>query len=187
MQETHTNETVSLRGVYTFWKAKLTKPEHFELEAKIKNLRDSGQPFIHLARALNVLTGAEKIVVSNLIPTVGRTAIASYLGNASPSPATLYPNYVALGTNTTAPANADTQLGTETYRNAVASRTSSSNIAYITGFFTAAETTGTFRECGLFVAGTGSANSGTLLSHVAINITKGGTETLTLDWSLTIT
>lgn len=133
-------------------------------------------------------TGAIKRVIKrhNLIPTVGRTALASYLGSVSGSPATLYPNYVALGSNAAAPTNADTQLGTETYRNQVASRTYSSNIAYITGFFTATETTGTYREAGLFIAGGAGANTGTLFSHVAINITKSNTETLTLDWTITI-
>lgn len=141
-----------------------------------------------VATVRDAATGRVKRVhkYHNIIPTVGRAAIASYLGNVTGSPATLYPNKCALGTNTTTPANSDTQLGTETYRNDVASRTSSSNIAYISGFFTAGEVTGTFREAGLFIAGTGSANTGTLFSHVAINVTKSGTETLTLDWTFTI-
>lgn len=122
----------------------------------------------------------------NLLPTVGRTAVANHLTSSSPSPADLRINYVALGTGVTAPANGDTILQTEVYRNAVASETNANNIAYITGFFSATETTGTYREAGLFINGTASANSGTLLSRVAINITKSNTETLTLDWSLTI-
>lgn len=184
--ETSKQEGISLKGVYTFWKATLTKPEHFWLQDKIKKLRDSGKEYMHLVRILNEITEAEKIVVENLVPTAGRALIAQFLGSTTPSPSTLYPNYVALGSSVTAPANGDTTLTTETYRNAVASRTSSSNVAYITGFFTTTETTGTYRECGLFVAGTASANTGTLMSHVAINITKSGTDTLTLDWAITI-
>lgn len=122
----------------------------------------------------------------NLIPTVGRTAIAAHLTDATPSPTTLLVSHIALGSSTTAPANGDTQLGTETYRNAVASLTNASNIAYITGFFSATETTGTYREAGAFIAGTGSANSGTILSHVSINVTKTSTETLTVDFTITI-
>lgn len=122
----------------------------------------------------------------NLIPTVGRTAIANYLTDSTPSPATLRINYVALGSGTNAPANGDTTLQTEVYRNAVASQTNSNNIAYITGFYNATETTGTYREAGLFIAGTGAADSGTLFSRVAINITKAATESLTLDWTITI-
>lgn len=123
----------------------------------------------------------------NIIPTVGRAAIANSLTHSSPSPANIRVNYVALGTGTNAPANSDTTLQTETYRNTVASQTNASNIAYQTGFFSATETSGTFREAGLFMVGTASANTGTLLSRVAINITKSTSETLTLDWTITIT
>lgn len=122
----------------------------------------------------------------NIIPTVGRTAIANSLTHSSPSPANIRVNYVALGTGTNAPANSDTTLQTETYRNSVASQTNASNIAYQTGFFSATETSGTFREAGLFMVGTASANTGTLLSRVAINITKSTSETLTLDWTITL-
>lgn len=121
----------------------------------------------------------------NIIPTVGRTMIANNLTSASPTNV-MKITHAALGSSTSTPANTDTQLGTETYRNAIASITNANNIAYASGFYTATETTGTYRECGIFSNGTGSANSGVLLSRVAINITKSNTETLTLDWTLTI-
>lgn len=122
----------------------------------------------------------------NIVPTVARTMIANNLTDSSPTNA-MRVNYVALGTGTTAPANADTKLETETYRNAIASQTNSSNIAYCTGFFSAAECTGTYKEAGIFSDGTASADTGIIVSHVAIDITKSNTETLTIDWSLTIT
>lgn len=133
------------------------------------------------------VTGKIRVIErDNLIPTSGRAAIASWLTNASPTPASILVNYGGIGTGTTAPANGDVQLQTETYRKAIASTTSASNIAYFTQFFTAAEVSGTFREAGLFMSGTGTANSGTLLSRVAINITKAVTETMTIDVTLTI-
>lgn len=135
---------------------------------------------------LNSICRVETFYTANLLPTVGRAAVANHLTSATPSPTALRANYVALGTNTTAPANGDTQLGTETYRNTTASATNSSNIGYVTGFFGLTETSGTFRECGLFMGATGAANSGTLLSHAAINITKTTSNTLTIDWTLTI-
>lgn len=123
----------------------------------------------------------------NILPTVGRAAVANALTDSTPSPATIRVNYVALGSGTNVPANGDTTLQTESYRNAIASQTNASNIGYLTGFFSATETSGTYREAGLFIEGTASANSGTLLSRVAINITKSTSETLTLDWTITIT
>lgn len=122
----------------------------------------------------------------NIIPTVGRAAIANALSDSTPSPANLRVNYVALGTGVNVPANADTKLQTETYRNTVASQTNANNVCYQTGFFNATECNGTYKEAGLFIEGTGVADSGTLLSRVAINITKAVTETLTLDWTITI-
>jgi len=121
----------------------------------------------------------------NLIVTVGTTMIADNLSNSSPDN-TMKVNYVALGTDDTSPAVGDTTLGTETYRNTIASSTNSNNIAYFTGFFTMDECTGTYKEAGLFSDATGVADSGILLSKVAIDVTKDNTETLTIDWTVTI-
>ena len=133
-------------------------------------------------------TGAIKRVYKyfNTVVTVGRACLANQLTASSPSPASPRVNKVALGTNVAAPANADIKLGTEVYRNSVASATNSNNIAYITGFFSATETTGTYKEAGLFINGGVAADDGTLFSHVAINITKSNVESLTLDWTITI-
>lgn len=122
----------------------------------------------------------------NLVPTVGRTAIANNLSNASPSPANILVNYGAVGTSAIAASNSDTQLGAEVARNPVASRTNALNIAYITAFFAATEAVATLREAAIFIAGSATVNSGTLLSRVIINVTKANTETLTLDWTITI-
>lgn len=180
-------EKATLKGVYTFTKAFLEKPEHFALDARIKKLKDSGAEFMHLVRELNTMCRTEKFVIENIIPTVGRTMIANNLTNASPTNV-MKITHCALGTSSTAVANADVQLGTETYRNAIASITNATNIGYATGFFTAVEVTGTFAECGIFSNGTGTANSGILLSHVLLSpsVVKTSTETLTLDWTLTI-
>ena len=120
----------------------------------------------------------------NIIPTVGRTMIANNLTNASPTNV-MKITHCALGSSSTAVNNADTQLGTEVYRNAIASITNANNIGYATGFFTATETSGTYQEIGIFSNGTGSANSGVLVSHVLAAITKTTSQTLTLDWSIT--
>ncbi len=135
----------------------------------------------------NAKTGdIEQIIEKdNIIPTVGRQMIANNLTNVSPTNV-MKITHCALGSSATTPANTDTQLGTETYRNAIASVTNAANIAYATGFFSATETSGTYAEAGIFSNGTGSANTGVLLSHVAVSITKTTSQTLTIDWTLTI-
>lgn len=180
------NESSVLKGVYTITRAKLKTARDFALDAKIRSERAAGRNVENLIRLLNSTCEVEVMVVENIIPTVARTAIANALTDASPSPSSLLINYIALGSGTNSPANGDTTLQTEVYRNAIASLTNSSNIAYATGFFTSTETTGTYREVGLFIHGTSSADSGTMLSRAAINVTKSGTETLTIDYTITI-
>lgn len=135
----------------------------------------------------DVITG-EKIVkrYKNLVPTTGLTLIANNLTDATPTN-TMLITHAALGTGTNAPAAGNTQLQTETYRNAIASLTNSSGVAYATAFFNQTEVTGTFKEAGLFTNATGAANSGVLLSRVAIDVTKTNTQKLTIDWTLTLT
>ncbi|HEX5429852.1 MAG TPA: hypothetical protein VFX17_02100 [Patescibacteria group bacterium] len=141
-----------------------------------------------LATVRDAKTGRVKHVKNyhNIVPTVARTAIAQHLSNPSPTPASLLVNYGAVGTDSTTAANSDTTLGTEVARNTVVSHTNADNIAYITAFFAATDAVATLREAALFINGTATADSGTLFSRVIINVTKSNTETLTLDWTITI-
>jgi hypothetical protein len=98
-------------------------------------------------------------------------------------------NKMLLGTGATGSAAAtDTQLQTETYRNDTASGANSSNICYVTAFFTQTEVTGTFTEFGNAIRGTGTANSGYLWSHLkGLNWVKDSVTTLTIDCKYTFT
>lgn len=102
-------------------------------------------------------------------------------------------NYCALGTGTSAGVAGDTQLGTETFRKLVSSKTYASNQAFISTFFTATETTGTYGEVGHFVDGTGTVNTGRLFSKIGdpetteLTVTKSSSETLTIDYKATFT
>lgn len=195
-------EGASLKGVYTIKRAQLETPEHFAIDREIKRLHDlaaieeSKGAYVNfqklmaeaqvLIEKLNRICKVDVFVYENLIPTAGRAAIANWLTQASPSPASMRLNYTALGTGTNTPANGDTTLQTETYRKAIASATNADNIAYCTAFYTAVETSGTFREAGIFMNATGTANSGVLFSRVAINVTKTTSVTLTIDYTITI-
>lgn len=122
----------------------------------------------------------------NLAPTVGRSVLAQRLAGTTTYTGTI--NYGAIGSSTTTPTNGDTQLGTETYRQTVSSATYVNNIAYLSVFIAAGTATGTHYEGGLFIDGTGAANSGQLFSHVLFSpaISKGALNSLTLDVSITI-
>ena len=134
----------------------------------------------------NAVTGEVERVIEkhNLVATVGRAVLAQRLAGNTAYSGTI--NYGALGSSTTAPANGDTQLGTEVFRKLVSSQAVVSNIAYLSFFYSASEANGTHREFGTFIDGTASANTGQLFTHVAINITKTSTQTLTIDATYTI-
>lgn len=181
-------ESSGLKGVYTIKRAQLETEEHFALDREIGLLHKAGK-FLEakpLIDKLNRICRVEVFVYENIIPTVGRAALANWLTQGSPSPASIKLNYTSLGTGTNTPANSDTQLQTETYRKAIASTTNADNVAYCTAFYTAPETSGTFREAGVWMNATGTANSGTLFSRVAINIVKTTSTTLTIDYTVTL-
>jgi len=180
------NEKAGFVGVYQFTKAKLKTPAQFRLSKLIAKLRDEGKDVTGMIRTLNNICETEKIIVHNIIPTVGRSTIAENLTSATPTNGVLI-NKAELGSGTTAPANTDTALETPVFRNDVASRTNANNVAYITGFFAATEAVGTHTEAGLYIDGTTTLGDGVLMSRVAISIAKSSTETLTLDWAINLT
>jgi hypothetical protein len=179
-------EGTAMEGMYVITLADVVTEEAKEWERQAAAARDRGDTKTAKGYMdmLNNKYGHEPQVVHNLIPTVGRSVLAQRLANTTTYTGII--NKVALGTGTTPAANGDTTLGTETYRNNAASLTYSNNIAYITGFFTAAETNGTYAEVGLFIDGTASANTGQLFSRALASITKSSIQTLTIDWIITI-
>ena len=128
-------------------------------------------------------------VFENLIPTTGRNNVAKALAGDLSAIAEAEINFTSLGTDATAPTNGDTKLGTETFRKSVASSTSSGNQLFVTAFYTAPEVSGTFDEAGLHINGTGAADSGILFSRVTFSpaVVKSASETLTVDYTVTIT
>lgn len=122
----------------------------------------------------------------NLVPSVLRNSLATLISGTAVSP-TFHAEYFALGTSSTAAANSDTLLGTETLRLAFTDRSSYTNIAYLDVFFPSTSVGGnTYSEAGIFVDGSASANTGYLLSRTVINQTLGSTQTLTVNCSITI-
>lgn len=134
----------------------------------------------------DIYTGKKEVFeYDNVITQDAWEMIANNFTDPTPDYSMLL-NKALLGTGTTAPQDTDNQLETEVYRNNLASKSNSANLAYATAYFNPTEVTGTFREAGIVVDGTGVINTGLLVSRVAINITKTSSQTLTLDWTLTI-
>lgn len=121
----------------------------------------------------------------NLVVTAGLTLLANRISDASPDSGCLV-NYIAVGTDATAPDASDTTLGTENARKTVLSRTNSGAVAAISTTFGAGEVpTSTIRELGLFIDGTGTVDSGTLLAHVNDNFAVTALDSVFIDWRIT--
>lgn len=122
----------------------------------------------------------------NLVPNTLRYAFAGLtVGN------TVLPTFevtrIAMGSGTTAPANTDTALETETIRGSLSDRSALNNVAYYDKFWNNSEVGGnTYKEVGLFVDGTDVADSGYLFSHVAIDESPSANETLTINATMTV-
>lgn len=140
-----------------------------------------------LYKELQSLTLVNQVEVHNIIPTAGRAVIARWIIGDNTYSGDDGANYGSLGTSATAPVNGDTQLTTETYRKATSSVARSNNIAYLSNFYTATEVTGTFEEAGWHISGTGTVNTGQLLSHfLTTTIAKTSVESLIVESVLTI-
>lgn len=180
-------ETFGIKGKIIATICDVSTPKAKKMEAEIVRLKKEGEfkKVRKLISKFHRLFAVRKYVTNNLVPTVGRKSIARRLANDTTD--TLIVNKGALGTDNTAAANGDTTLGTEVYRNDIASRAFSDNVAYLTFFYTAAECNGTYEEFGMFIDGAAGADTGVLFNHNVEQWTKSAAESMTIDVIVTIT
>lgn len=159
--------------------------------AKLKVMNEVWQEYRRAIAEFHRLYLAHQLVVHNKVVDRGTEMLARIVSGDTTYTGII--NYCALGTATTAGAAGDTQLTTETYRKLKSSSTFASNQAFVSTFFTATETSGTFGEVGHFIDGTATANSGRLFSRIGdpdtteLSVTKSTSETLTIDYKATFT
>jgi len=120
--------------------------------------------------------------VPNLIVTTGKQYIASKMVATTNSPVSM--GYMAIGTNSTTPTAADTQLGTEGGRVALTASTVSSNTITYTATFGAGTGTGAVTEAGIFNA---YPTGGTMLCHTTFPaVNKASGDTIAITWVVTV-
>jgi hypothetical protein len=121
-------------------------------------------------------------VGDNVVTTVGKEFIASFLKSAALAASTFTAKYPAIGTDATAEAAANTGLGTEVSRHTGTVSYTSGGIYEVVATFATGSGTGAIVEYGLYSSSTG----GTLLSRdVESAINKGANDTLTITYQLT--
>jgi hypothetical protein len=135
------------------------------------------------------VTGKITIVENhNLFVNTGLYSIISRLaGTDIPANTKGAITYCAVGTGTNAPAAANTKLQTEIKRKQIADRSPVNGSVTYRTYFNTSEAVGALKEIGLFGdAATGTADSGTLFCRAAIDKAKTDTESLTVDWVVSI-
>jgi len=112
----------------------------------------------------------------NTVEAAGKNAIADQILAA---PSLGKPTYMAIGTGT----GGTTTLTTELSRNALTSKTRSTNVVTMQGDWAAGSGTGAITEAGIFDASS-AGNMWTYTSFSVIN--KAAGDTLSIVWTLTI-
>jgi hypothetical protein len=126
---------------------------------------------------------AEMVPFKNITPTVGFEVITKFLSGNGVSPDEMEVMVHAFGDDNTAPADSDTELGNETVRKLLSSKSYTGAKAYYTAFYGLSEANGTHAEMGLFSnADPMVADDGTLWDHSLIALTKLDTQSLTIDY-----
>jgi hypothetical protein len=116
----------------------------------------------------------------NVVVDVGEELVAALLNDENMA----VPNFCAVGSGTTAPAETDTALEAEIGRVEVTQRSRTGSQVFYSTFFGSADCNGTWNECGLFNAQSG----GTMLCRALFSATieKDSTKTVTVDWTITV-
>jgi hypothetical protein len=116
--------------------------------------------------------------IKNLVVTTGKGFIASRMVG---TPTAM--SHMAIGSSTTAPANADTGLGGELGRVALATSGASGAVVTYTASFPAGTGTGAVVEAGIFNA----ASSGTMLCRTTFAVVnKGANDGMSITWTVTV-
>jgi hypothetical protein len=125
----------------------------------------------------------------NLVVNLGLNIIAKFLAGDNSTSGQI--NYCALGIGNETVQNNNTKLSNEIFRKTISAGNYSNNVLLISTFFDFTEANQKIKEIGLFVDGEEEKDSGILFSRIStehsdIPITKQDTETLTIDYSLTL-
>jgi hypothetical protein len=120
--------------------------------------------------------------IHNMVVTAGKEFIAaSMLKTTTNSPAAM--SHMAIGSDNTAAALANTALGTQLGRVSLASATVSGAVVTYAATFPAGTGTGAVVEAGILNA----SSSGTMLCRTVFDVVnKGADDTMSITWTITV-
>lgn len=141
-----------------------------------EQLKVTGDVSIQIYNADGSLKESREI--KNLVVTVGKNFIASRMVG---TPTAM--SHMAIGSNSTAAAAANTALGVELGRVALGTSTSSGAVVTYTASFPAGTGTGAVTEAGIFNA----ASAGTMLCRTVFAVVnKGADDAMSITWQITV-
>lgn len=130
----------------------------------------------HLTIAINNAVVQE---VPNLVVTDGKEYVASRMKDTTKAAM----SHMAIGTGSTAAAANNSALGSEADRQALTSTTVSGAVVTYVATFGPGNGTGAITEAGLFNA---SSSGDMLCRTVFAVVNKGGSDSMTITWSVTV-
>jgi predicted RNase H-like nuclease len=152
------------------------------LELKEKAIKLKGKVRIILEDEKTGIVVKDTGWVDNVVPTVGRTALAKIMAGVDTISNPGKITYCAVGTGTVVPNITGTKLTTEIERVLISAvSTNIDNEVNIRAFFTTLQGNGSLKELGLFGEDAdATADSGTLFQWIAFNVVKTTAETMTV-------
>jgi len=184
---------ISINTEIKYTKCALKNKRAWWLNNKIDQLMKAGKNFKKYLEELHRDYTVQTFITHNVSPTVGRAILAKVLtGDETDGKI----NYTAVGAGSIQATITQTQLADEIFRKQTASLAYGAGVdahkAYITAFYTAGDFTATVREVGLFIQGTGVANSGYLFSRhgkadsADLPLDKSAAESLSVEYTISI-
>jgi len=185
-------DNITPKGKAVFTVCDVSTEEAREMEKKVVKVYKEGT-WEEYRRILDEFHGkfmTKQIVLDNTVTRNGREVLARLLKGDTTYTGEI--KYCELGSADTASTTGDTALGNYKYRKQVSSKAYSTYTTYVSTFFTASETSGTYKEIGHYIDGTATENSGVLFSRIAdpetaeLPITKTTNQSLTIDYSVSL-
>ena len=152
----------------------IRKERLLKLSAQFKTIKEELRKYL-----------TQQYCVENITTTAGRVVSAKLLAGTYGSTGAV--THTAVGDDNTVAVVGNTVLGNETSRKALTDGNTSSNQTLLETFFSTSEAVDTHEEFGMFIDGTGAADSGELFNRFTQTVVKANTESMnvqsTISWN----
>jgi hypothetical protein len=177
-------EKGGIQGLITFQNFAIDTPRADQIDQLLASGNYTSRQYHRLLRELAQISTPRTLSMRNQIILAARAEMAKQLCGTQAYTGTI--SYGALGSGSTAIADANTQLATEVARVAVGVASQTDDEATIDFYFSKSSTNGTYQEFGCFIDGTTSANSGLLFNRALTGgWTKSALEGMTVSVAIT--